>query len=75
MLVEQIKKIFYEKNEVHFKLYALEYTIKKDEEKILIFADSYPSKKYTYNSIEELLNYYTVYNESLISQQNRINII
>lgn len=75
MIVEKINKLFNEKNEVHFKLYALEYTIKKENDIVIIYADLYPNKKNIYSSIEELLNNYTVYNENLIDNQQRIEKI
>ena len=75
MLIEELKQIFNEKNEVHFKLYALKYTIKKENDKVIIFADLYPNRNNIYSSIDELLNNYTVYNENLIDNQQRIEKI
>ena len=72
MNIENIKTIFNEKREVHFKLYSLDYTIKEDNGKILVNADLYDNKKESYNTIDEALNYFTVYNESIIQNQNRI---
>ena len=72
MNIDNIKTIFNEKMEVHFKLYSLDYTIKEDNGKILVYADLYDNKKETYNTIDEALNYFTIYNESIIQNQNRI---
>ena len=72
MNIESIKTIFNEKREVHFKLYSLDYTIKEDNGKIFVYADLYGNKKECYNTIDEVLNYFTVYNESIIENQNRI---
>ena len=72
MNIDNIKTIFNEKREVHFKLYSLEYTIKEVDNKILVYADLYDNKKESYNTIDEVLNYFTIYNESIIDNQNRI---
>ena len=72
MNIENIKTIFNEKKEVHFKLYSLDYTIKEDNNKIIVYADLYTNRKEIYNTIDEALNYFTVYNESIIENQNRI---
>ena len=72
MNIDNIKTIFNEKREVHFKLYSLDYTIKEVEVKILVYADLYDNKKESYNTIDEAINYFTIYNESIIQNQNRI---
>lgn len=72
MNIDNIKTIFNEKKEVHFKLYSLDYTIKEVDNKILVYADLYDNKKESYNTIDELLNNFTIYNESIIDNQNRI---
>jgi len=53
-------------------LYSLDYTIKEDNGKILVYADLYDNKKESYNTIDEVLNYFTIYNESIIQNQDRI---
>ena len=72
MNIDNIKTIFNEKREVHFKLYSLDYTIKEDNSEILVYADLYDNKKESYNTIDEALNNFTIYNESIIQNQNRI---
>lgn len=76
MNIEKIKALFNQKGEVHFKLYSLEYTIIKENDEILVYADLYATRKQNYKTIEDALNYFTVYNESLKENENRIiNII
>ena len=72
MNIEKIKALFNQKGEVHFKLYSLEYTIKKENDEILVFADLYATRKQRYNSLDEALSYFTIYNESLIENETRI---
>ena len=38
----------------------------------MVYADLYANRKEIYNMIDEVLNYFTVYNESIIENQNRI---
>ena len=42
---------------------------------IQIYAIDYPTRKSKYNSLEELMNNFTVYNEKLIEIVNNIVII
>ena len=72
MNIDKIKELFNQKGEVHFKLYSLEYTIIKENDEILVYADLYATRKQRYSSLDEALNYFTVYNESLIDNENRI---
>lgn len=72
MNIEKIKTLFNQKGEVHFRLYSLEYTIKKENDEILVFADLYATRKQRYNSLDEALSYFTIYNESLIENETRI---
>ena len=75
MIIEKMKDIFNNNSEVHFKIYTLEYTIKKDNDNVIIYADLYNGKKEIYNSLDELLNNFTIYNETLIENEDRIIII
>lgn len=75
MIIEKMKDVFNNNSEVHFKIYTLEYTIKKDNDNVIIYADLYNGKKEIYNSLDELLNNFTIYNETLIENEDRILII
>lgn len=75
MIIEKIKDVFNNNSEVHFKIYTLEYTIKKDNDNVIIYADLYNGKKEIYNCLDELLNNFTIYNETLIENEDRIIII
>lgn len=73
MNVNRIKELFVANKEVHFKLFSLDYTIKQiDNNVVIIYADIYSSRPSKYNTIDELLNNYTIYNEALIDNGNRI---
>ena len=73
MIIEKIKDVFNNNSEVHFKIYTLEYTIKKDNDNVIIYADLYNGKKEIYNSLDELLNNFTIYNETLIENVYKIS--
>lgn len=72
MTIEEIKKTFETNKEVKFKLYSLDYVIKQIDDKAVIYPIIYETKKNVYNSIDELLNNYLVYNETIIENENRI---
>ena len=73
MNLNRIKELFVANKEVHFKLFSLDYTIKQiDNNVVIIYADIYSSRPSKYNTIDELLNNYTIYNEKLIDNGNRI---
>lgn len=75
MVYEDIKNNFIANNKLKFKLYSLEYMIEQKDNYIEIYAVYYENRKKQYNSFDELMNSFTVYNEPLISQINRIKII
>lgn len=75
MSYESIKREFETNNRVKFKLYSLEYLLEKVDNYIQIYAIDYPTRKSKYNSFEELMNNFTVYNEPLITILNNIKII
>lgn len=75
MSYEDLKNEFEKNNKLHFKLYSLEYVIEHVDNNIQIYAIDYPTMKSKYNSFEELMNNYTVYNEKLIEIVNNIIII
>lgn len=75
MSYESIKNEFESNSKIKFKLYSLEYLIEKVDNYIQIYAIDYPTRKSKYNSFEELINNFTVYNEPLITILNNIKII
>ncbi len=75
MNYESIKNEFETNNQLKFKLYSLEYLIEKVDNYVQIYAIDYPTRKNKYNSFEELINNYTVYNEPLITLLNNVKKI
>ncbi len=75
MVVEELKKKFETEKEVKFKLYSLEYIIQEEDSKVIIYPLLYSSKKNVYNSFDEVLYNYTIYNESIIDNLDRLIIL
>ena len=72
MSYESIKREFETNNRVKFKLYSLEYLIERADNYVQVYAIDYPTRKSRYNSLEELFNNLTVYNEPRITLLNNI---
>lgn len=62
-------------NHIKFKLYSLEYLIEKVDNYVQVYAIDYPTRKSKYNTLEDLFNNFTVYNEPLITLINNIKTI
>lgn len=74
-MVDSIKNILNEKQEIKLKIYALEYIIRVVNNQYIIYAELYPEKKEAFNTVEELLTSYNIYNEGIINNLNRVKII
>lgn len=75
MRYQELENIFNTSNEIKFKLYSLEYIIRKIDTGVEVFAILYQNRKQTYSSFSDVMNNFTVYNESLIDNIDRIQII
>ena len=75
MSYESIKSEFETNNRIKFKLYSLEYSIEKVNNYVQVYATDYPTRKSKYNTLEDLFNNFTVYNEPLITLLGNIKLI
>ena len=75
MSYESMKNEFESNNRIKFKLYSLEYLIERVDNYVQVYAIDYPTRKSKYNSLEELFNNFTVYNEPLIILIDNIKTI
>lgn len=75
MSYESIKNEFESNSRVKFKLYSLEYLIERVDNYIQVYAIDYATRKKQYKSFDDAINNFTVYNESLASQINKISLI
>jgi len=72
MNIEKLKSVLAKNNKVTFKLYSLEYVIELVDNHVQIYSPTYLNDIRTYNNINELLNNFRVYNETLLESENRI---
>lgn len=72
MNIDKLKNILLEKNKVKFKLYSLDYVIENKNNLVELYSPSYPKDVRRYNNIDELLNNFTVYNETLYEVESKI---
>lgn len=70
-----MENIFNISNEIKFKLFSLEYIIKKTDNRVEVYPILYPNRKNYYSSFKEAMNSFEVYREPLIENINRIRII
>lgn len=70
-----LQTIFDTNNKIQFKLYSLEYIIEKVNNVVEAYAIDYSTRKSQYSSFKEAMNNFKVYNEPLINQMERINLI
>lgn len=72
MNISELKTSFETNKKIKFKMYSLDYIIEMVNDKVVIYPIIYESKKNVYNSLDELLNNYLIYGETLIQNENRI---
>lgn len=74
-MFENIKNEIEKNNAVKLKIYSLEYLIEKKDNYYMIYALLYANNISKYNSLEELFEYFTIYNENLYQTIDRIIIL
>ncbi len=74
MNIEKLKDKLAKSNKVIFKLYSLEYVIELVDNYVQIYSPTYLNDIRKYNNINELLNNFRVYNETLLESDGRIVI-
>lgn len=74
MRYQELENIFNSSGELKFKLYSLEYIIKKVDNGVEVYAILYQNRKKVYLSFQEAMNNFTVYNESLVDNIDRIKL-
>ena len=74
-MYQELENKFNTSSEVKFKLFSLEYIIRKIDTGVEVFAIMYQIRKQVYSSFKDAMNNFTVYNESLVDNMDRIQII
>ncbi len=72
MNIEKLKNALAKNNKVTFKLYSLEYVIELVDNHVQIYSPTYMNDIRSYSNINELLNNFRVYNETLLEVDERI---
>jgi len=75
MSVDELKNKLSSLKEIKIKVYSLEYIIKEENEEVIIYPLLYSNKKSYYKNIDDLLNYYTIYNESIVDNLDRVSFV
>ena len=75
MILNNIEEFLKKNKKVEIKLFSLEYIILLENDNYIIYPKLYSARRNIYKSYEELINNYTVYNESLVDNANRIIIV
>lgn len=70
--IEELKKQFITNGRVKFKLYTLDYEIIQNDAQVIIYSLQYPNNKTSFNSFDEVINNYLIYNESIIENEDKI---
>ena len=73
MFLNELKERYEKNNEVRFKMFNLEYIIQKIDNNVIVYPLLYSSRKSVYSNLDDALNYYTIYNESIMDNLDRIN--
>ena len=74
MRLQELENIFNSSGELKFKLYSLEYIIRKIDNGVEVYAILYQNRKKVYSSFQEAMNSFTVYNESFVDNIDRIKL-
>lgn len=75
MNCEKIRSLFNQNGIVHFTIYGLPYTIEIVEKGANIWQGDYEKQKKLYDSVDSVLKYHYIYNESIEENDNRIRDI
>lgn len=75
MNCEKIRTLFNKNGVVHFTMYGLPYIVEKSDNGANICPNTTPKQMKQYNSIDSVLKYYTIYNESIEENDDRIRDI
>ena len=75
MTYETLLKKFNDKKVLKFNLYNINYMIEQKSNYVDIRASYYEKRLHKFKSFEDLMENYTVYNEPLLNQMDRIIII
>ena len=75
MRYQELENLYNDNYKLKFRLFGLEYIIKKDIEGVLIYPILYPESKKIFSNFSELMNNYTIFNEPIIKNIDKIILL
>lgn len=75
MNMKDLQEYFDNNNIIKFKLYSMNYIIKRKNDCIEAYAEDYSGRKEKYNSFKEAMNNFKVYTEPLMNQIDKIELM
>lgn len=75
MNIQDIDRLLKTNKYIKLKIYGLIYVIEYKDNWYSIYPIEYESRKKSYTSLSQLLNEYTIYNENLFNNADRIKLI
>lgn len=70
--INKLKEIFNSKGKAFFKLLSLEYVIEKKDDMVYIYSPTYPNDVRKYKSLDQLLECFIIYGNTLEENNDRI---
>ena len=75
MRYQELENLYNDNYKLKFRLFGLEYIIKKDNDGVIIYPFLYPSSKKIFSNFSELMNNYTIFNEQIIKNIDKIILL
>ena len=73
-MIDRIKDILQTNNSVEFRIYSLSYIIENKNTDYIIYPKNDINRKKIYKSLDELFKKYEIYNESLKTNEDKIDL-
>lgn len=75
MRYQELENLYNDNYKLKFRLFGLEYIIKKDIDDVIIYPILYSESKKIFSNFSELMNNYTIFNEPIIKNIDRIILL
>lgn len=75
MILDELKERYENNNVVNFKLFSLEYIIQKQDNNVVVYPLLYSNRKNIYSTLDEALSNFTIYNENILDNIDRVVLL
>ena len=75
MSCEKLEEMLNVYNEVKFRLYNVEYIIRKDNNKVELYPTLYSNQKKIYANFDDAMNNFQIYNEPIKESINKFIVL